>query len=148
MQKSFQKIPLLLSLIFFLASIFSFLYLYQEIKNNSWEIDKKENEWRIEAIRREELKTLNNSIEAIKEERQQLETHFARSSDVVLFLNTVEGLAKGAGIEKEVRSVDISKRKKFGDKYPAVLEYYFFLGFCSDFGSFRFWFLFFSTNKQ
>ncbi|KKR62126.1 hypothetical protein A2643_02060 [Candidatus Nomurabacteria bacterium RIFCSPHIGHO2_01_FULL_39_220] len=112
MQKSFQKIPLLLSLIFFLASIFSFLYLYQEIKNNSWEIDKKENEWRIEAIRREELKTLNNSIEAIKEERQQLETHFARSSDVVLFLNTVEGLAKGAGIEKEVRSVDISKDKK------------------------------------
>ena len=111
MQKSFQKIPLLLSLIFFLASIFSFLYLYQEIKNNSWEIDKKENEWRIEAIRREELKTLNNSIEAIKEERQQLETHFARSSDVVLFLNTVEGLAKGAGIEKEVRSVDISKDK-------------------------------------
>lgn len=104
--------PLLLSLIFFLASSFVFLYLYKEIKNNSREIDKRESEWRSETFRREELKTLDDSIKIIAEERKQLEAHFARSSDVVPFLDTIEGLAREAGVSEDVSSVDISGDKQ------------------------------------
>lgn len=62
--------------------------------------------WHTEASRREEIKSLNRSMEMIEEERASLQAHFAQSADVVLFLDAIEGLAPKAGVKAEVLSVD------------------------------------------
>ena len=68
-----------------------------------------ENEWQTEAMRRDEIRTLEHSVKIIEGERAQLETHFAQSSDVVPFLDTIEKLSSKAGTKAEVTSVDIAK---------------------------------------
>ncbi len=107
MQKVFQKIPLLLSIIFFCISVFVWLFLFREIKNKNQELELMERRWQLEAQKREDIKTLNYSFKIIKEEKAQLETHFAQSSDIVPFLDTIEGLAGKVGAKAEVSSVDI-----------------------------------------
>jgi len=107
MQKVFQKIPLLLSIIFFCISVFAWLFLFREIKNKNQELELMERRWQAEAQRRDEIKALDHSVKTIEEERAQLETHFARSSDIVPFLDTIEGLASKGGAQAEVSSVDI-----------------------------------------
>lgn len=62
-----------------------------------------------EASRREEVKLLNNSIETIKRDKALIESHFAKSSDVVPFLDTIEALGPKVGVKAETTSVDISK---------------------------------------
>lgn len=109
MQSNFPKIPLLLSAIFFILSCLIFVFLYKAINNNNRESQLREGEWQIEAQRRDEIKALDHSIKIIEEERTQLETHFAKSSDIVPFLDTIERLASKAGARAEVTSVDIPK---------------------------------------
>lgn len=109
MQSNFPKIPLLLSAIFFILSCIVFLFFYRVINDNNRESQLKEGEWQSEAFRRDEIKALDRSVKIIEGERVQLETHFAQSSDVVPFLDTIEGLAPQVGIQAEVVSVDILK---------------------------------------
>lgn len=107
MKNNFHKIPLFLSVIFFIFSSFAFLYFYREINNNSEKSQLAEIKWQIEMDRRDEIKTLERSVKTIEEERTQLETHFAQSSDIVPFLDTIEGLASKVGAKAEIISVDI-----------------------------------------
>ncbi|OGI68839.1 hypothetical protein A3A05_02450 [Candidatus Nomurabacteria bacterium RIFCSPLOWO2_01_FULL_41_12] len=109
MQSSFSKIPLFLSIIFFLFFCAIFLYFFGAISNHNKESQLKELEWRAETSRREEIKALDLSIKRLEGERVQLETHFAKSSDVVPFLDTIEELAPQVGAEAGVSSVDISE---------------------------------------
>jgi hypothetical protein len=102
MQSNFPKIPFFLSAAFFILSCLIFVFFYKAINNNNIESQVREEEWQREALRREEIKTLDRSIEIIKEERAQLETHFAQSSDIVPFLDTIEKLAGEAGTKAEV----------------------------------------------
>src|SRR3989344_7773090 len=95
-QNSFSKILFLFSIVFFCISIIIFLFFFQEIKNNDKESQMKELEWQTEAKERSEIRTLDNLVKTIKSERVQLETHFAQSSDIVPFLDTIEGLASRA----------------------------------------------------
>ena len=106
-QNSFSKILFLFSIVFFCISIIIFLFFYQEIKNNDKESQIKELEWRTEAKERSEIRTLDNLVKIIKSERAQLETHFAQSSDIVPFLDTIEGLASRATTKAETTSVNI-----------------------------------------
>ena len=53
------------------------------------------------------METLDNSIKIIDKEMIELETHFAKSSDIVPFLDTIEGLASKVNISAEVVSVNI-----------------------------------------
>lgn len=107
MQSNFPKIPLFLSIIFFIFSLFVFVFLYKAIDNSNKESQLKEMEWQSELLRRDEIRVLDNSVKAIEKERVQLENHFAQNSDIVPFLNTIEGLASKVGIKAEVTSVDL-----------------------------------------
>ncbi len=69
----------------------------------------REKEWQTEANRRNEIKTLNDSVKMIEEEKIRLETHFAKSSDIVPFLDTIEGLAPKVSVETEVSAVDVAE---------------------------------------
>ena len=105
--RNFPKKPLILSILFFCVFLSAFLYLYRQINNKNDELQLKETEFQTEALRRDEIKALDNSVKIIEMERVQLDTHFARSSDVVPFLDTIEKLAISAHNEAEVVSVNI-----------------------------------------
>ena len=111
MQNKSTKISLFLSTLFFLFSFFVFLYFFKAINNNNEESQSREDEWQRETFRRDEIKALDRSIKIIEPERIELETHFAKSSDAVPFLDTIERLAPRAGASAEVTSVDIGEDK-------------------------------------
>ena len=71
----------------------------------------REKEWQTEANRRNEIKTLNDSVKMI-EEKIRLETHFAKKKKVPTlfpFLDTIEGLAPKVSVETEVSAVDVAE---------------------------------------
>lgn len=109
MQSNFPKLPLLLSIIFFIISAITSLSFYKAISSSEKESQLKEEKWQIETMRRDEIRSLDNSVRIIEGERAQLETHFAKGSDVVSFLDTIEGLASKTGAKAEVTSADISE---------------------------------------
>ena len=111
MKNIFPKIPLLLSIIFFIFSCFVLFLLYGKINDNNQKSQIAGEEWQKEADRREEMRSLEHSVKIIKQERDQLETHFAQSSDIVPFLDTIESLAPKTGVKAEISSVDIVDNK-------------------------------------
>ena len=108
MQNNFPKMSLFLSFMFFCVSFFVFLFFYRAISDNNKESQLKEQQWQSETLRRNGIKQLDDSVKMIEGDRAQLETHFAQSSDIVPFLDTIEGLAPKTGITAEVTSVDLS----------------------------------------
>ncbi len=108
-QSNLSKTPLLLSAIFFCIFLSVFLFLHKLVINNNERSQLKEKEWQNEAFRRDEIKALNRSIETVKEEKARLETHFAQSSDIVPFLDTIEELGRKVDAKAEFVSVDILK---------------------------------------
>ena len=62
--------------------------------------------WQTEAHRRDEINLLNNSLEEVSNNRVLLETHFAKISDIVPLLNTLQALGPSVGATTEVDSVD------------------------------------------
>ena len=107
MKFNFPKIPLFLSVALLILCSLSFFLLYKKVNSNSVLAKQAEGDWQNEASRRDEIKLLNDSIKAIAAEKEQLETHFVKSSDVVPFLDTIEGLAPQANAKAEVTSVDM-----------------------------------------
>jgi hypothetical protein len=108
-KKNSIKIPFTLSVFFLCISVSLFLFFYQTTNDNNKKAQTAEKEWQVEASRRDEIRTLYHSIQVIGEERSEIETHFARSSNIVPFLDTIEALAPRAGAVAEVTSVDILK---------------------------------------
>jgi len=108
MQSNFPKVPFFISIIFFILSCLLFVYLNRLINSDDKEVRAKEERWQIEARRRDEIKALDRSVRVIEVERAALETHFARSSDIVPFLDTMEELATQVGAKAEVTSVAIA----------------------------------------
>jgi hypothetical protein len=108
MQKSLKNIYLLLSVLFLIASIFLFFFLYKETMGNDETSKQAETAWQTEADRRNEIKSLDLSIAEIEPERALFETHFVPSSDIVPFLDTIETLATEAGAKSEVSSVVVA----------------------------------------
>jgi hypothetical protein len=106
MKNNFPKLSLTVSFIVFCIFLFAFFYLQKEMNKNVQESKLKEVKFQTEALRRDEIRTLNNSINVIQKERTQLETHFAQSSNIVPFLDIIEGLATKIGVKAEVTSVD------------------------------------------
>ena len=101
--------PLILAIIFLLIFSSLFVFLYKKINTSNQETEQKTLVWETEMIRRENIKSLNRSLEEIKNSRLNLETHFAQSSDVVPFLDTLEKLDTKVGVLAEVGSVDTGK---------------------------------------
>jgi len=107
MQNNLTKIQLSVSIIFLFFSIFIFSFTYYLINKSDIGFKVKEEKWQIEKFKRDEIKALDHSVKAVEEERAQLESHFAQSSDIVPFLDTIEALAPKTGAKAEVTSVDI-----------------------------------------
>jgi hypothetical protein len=115
MKNFFQKIPLLLSVLFFIVVSFVFTFFFREINNNNQKAMEGITKWQTEADRRDEIISLDRSLQENAGERAQLDTHFAQSSDVVPFLDTIEKLAGTVGAVAQVDSVDT------GNDYQSLL---------------------------
>lgn len=112
MQNNSKKIQLFLSVVFFIFFIFfilAFLFIYREVNRNNQKAEQSLVLLKNEVKERDEIKSLNRSIGTIREDRALLETHFAKSSDIVPFLDTIEALAVKAEVKAEVASVDAVK---------------------------------------
>lgn len=111
MKNNFPKIQFFTSLAFFVFSCALFFYFYQAIHSFNEKTQVSDTTWRAESVRREEIKTLDQSIKDITDERAALDTHFAKSSDVVPFLNTIEGLGPKVGAVASISSVNVPDDK-------------------------------------
>ncbi|MBP9711656.1 MAG: hypothetical protein KBD55_01320 [Candidatus Pacebacteria bacterium] len=106
MKINFQKIPFVLSIVFLLSACFAFIFLYGQIINNNSQAEVVNKEWGSEFARREEIKSLDRSLRAVDAGKVALESHFAKSTDAVPFLDTIESLAVVAGAQFEIISVE------------------------------------------
>lgn len=109
MKNNFPKKQILFSTLFFIFSIALFFYFFKMTNKNKEISQMAEKEWQVESSNRDKMKTLNKTLRAIEKERMELETHFAQSSDIVPFLNTIDQLGPKVGVVVNVSSVDILK---------------------------------------
>lgn len=109
MKNNFQKISLFLSAIFFIFSCFAFVFLYREINDNNQKVQQDLTTWTAEMRLREEIRSFDRSLQKIADDRIMLETHFAKSSDIVPFLDSIEKLAPRVGATARIDSVDALK---------------------------------------
>ena len=105
MKNNFQKTALFLSLAIFLLLCFVFIILYRQININNQNAEASTTKWQTEAQRRNDIISLNSSLKQVSNDRALLDTHFAQSSDIVPFLNTISGLAPSVGATSEIDSV-------------------------------------------
>jgi hypothetical protein len=106
MKNNFNKISLFLSGLILLSLCCISVYLYRIINANNQKAESDMATWQTEANRRNDITSLNKSLEQVSSDRTLLATHFAQSSDVVPFLNTIEQLAPTVGAQAEVDSVN------------------------------------------
>lgn len=106
MKNNFQKIMLFVSFILLLFFSFAFVFLYQKINDNNKEIQQDAVNLQTEARRRDNLASLNRSLQKNAPNRALLENHFVKSSDIVPFLNMIEKLASEAGVSSQIDSID------------------------------------------
>ena len=97
MPNNFPKLALFLSVTLFIFSCVAFLFLYQKINENNSITEKNNATWQNEADKRNVLSLMDHSIKVIKPETIELGKHFAQSSDVVPFLNSIENIARVVG---------------------------------------------------
>ncbi len=110
MKTHFQKLPFLFSIVMILVSVFVFTTLYLETVRNHTDSEEIISKWQTERDHRDEIKALERSVSMYSSERLQLESHFARSSDVVPFLDNMEELARTVNTDPEIISVEALKK--------------------------------------
>ena len=106
MKNNSQKIPLFISAIIFLFLCIVFIFLYKEINNNNEKAKQSAIDFQTEMSRRNEITSLDNSLQENNKNKAILESHSAKSSDIVPFLDTIEKLAPQIGANAEIDSVD------------------------------------------
>ena len=111
--KNKSKKPLIfISIVVFLLITGVFYFSYTEIEKKNNKAEKTINQWQAEDLRRKEIETIIKSVQAIKDDNEVIKTHFAQSSDLVPFLDTIDGFAPKVGAENEITSVDITQDTK------------------------------------
>lgn len=80
--------------------------LYTKTNQNNQKAKLGTIAWQTETDQRDDINSLNNSLEQISDERALLDSHFAQSSDVVPFMNTIEQLGAPTGASVEIASVE------------------------------------------
>ena len=103
---------LILSFIFMLFFMFIFIFLYQSIANNNNTKEQIAIDLKTEIEKQNEIKSLDDSLKMMLKEKELLDSHFAKSSDIVLFLDTIEQLGEEVFVKMEVFSVEQPKIKK------------------------------------
>lgn len=109
MKNIFQKKSLIISVVLFLFSCFIFIYFVTYVNNIKKTTQLAQEKWQTEESQKENSRALVNLIKSIEPQRVQLETHFVQSSNIVPFLDTIEGLVKEAEVKAEVVSVNPAK---------------------------------------
>ena len=109
--RKFKKEPLIFSLIFFAIALAAFLFLYNQVLGNRESAENSELSFREEAARREEVRSIERFAEEIQADKVKLDSHFAVSSNVVPYLDTLESLGKQVSAKPEVVTVDVTKDK-------------------------------------
>ncbi len=104
--KKFKKTPFFLSSLLLALSGAALFFLYQTIDENKKLAAEARAAWQKEEARRQEIKSLEIFLQDVEAERTELDAHFARSSNIVPFLDSIEELARRVGAEPEVVSVD------------------------------------------
>lgn len=107
MKNKFQKILLLVSIAFLPVFCFAFVFLYKEINTNNNKTQQDEINLQAETLRRDNIASLNQSLQKIASDRVLLDSHFIKSSDIVPFLNIIEKLASEAEVSAQIDSVDL-----------------------------------------
>lgn len=111
MQNKFKKILIFTPIIVFIVLTVAFYFLYKEIQIKNTNAEKVLSEWQIEDSRRNEIKNIMRSVKIIEQDNDLLQTHFAKGSDVVPFLDNIDSFAPKVNSENEVISVEITKEK-------------------------------------
>lgn len=106
MKNNLPKIPLFFTIILLIFFTFAFIFLYKKINENNQKAEEGIATWTKEARRRDDIRSLDRSLKEMEGDRTLLETHFAKSSDVVPFLDTIEKLAPTVGASAQVESVN------------------------------------------
>lgn len=101
-----HRMEMFLSIVLFIFACIIFVYIYGKIKENNQKAESEMVSWQVETERRNDITSLNDSLGQISSDRDLLGTHFAQSSDVVPFLNTIEQLSPPGGAKVEVDSVE------------------------------------------
>ena len=109
MRIKLPKIRILLAVGFFLCSLLLFDLLYGYVNKKNKAATTLERKWKVEELRRENVKNLERFLEEKGGEISMLDTHFVGSGDVVTFLDLIESLGKQAGSQSEVTLIDIPK---------------------------------------
>ncbi len=107
MKNQFQKIPFLLPAIFFIVLCGIYVFLSTAIRSNNQKAEDSTLSWQAETDRRYEIRSLDRSMPEISADKVELENHFAKSSDAVPFLDTIEKLAKDAGTVAIISTVNV-----------------------------------------
>jgi hypothetical protein len=109
MDNKFKKNSLALSIIVFLIFCGLFSFLYQGIENNLKISKETQVSLQQEAEKRQQVKDFNDSFKLIEKDKTLFETHFAQSSDIVPFLNTIEKMASSVGTKSEVSAIKVAE---------------------------------------
>jgi len=112
MKNNSHKSLLIFSIIFLVFSCFLFFIINREIVSNKTAYEDSELKWRKEVDKIEGIKLLNSSFKKIEKEKDLIETHFARSSNIVPFLDTMEAVGNNVGLKTEVTLIDVPKESK------------------------------------
>lgn len=107
MQNFYQKKLLIVSGLFVVMSVGIFLFLYLTIKKNDAIAKEAGKNWQLAVEKREKLSSLDSLVRNIEGEKVALETHFAHSSDIVPFLDTMDSIGTQAKVNSSVSSVDV-----------------------------------------
>jgi hypothetical protein len=112
MKYTFPKLAFLASIILLIFSCASFYILYNKINDNNDVSSTALSELQLESQKRSNLESLQRFIKDIDDDKENLDSHFIRSGDVVPFLNMVESLAPQVGAKSEVSAVNIGEDNK------------------------------------
>ncbi len=109
MKKKHVIIQISTAALLFIFSLSGFFILHAYInKKNNEALDAEKN-WAIEEARRENVKALELFLEDKTEERNEIDKHFVKNTDIVVFLDTIENLAPQVGAKAEVTLIDVPK---------------------------------------
>ena len=87
---------------------FGFFYIFNSIQTLNQGSALLQEQIQSEKNRRDNISNLNTQIKNIAPQRETLESHFAKDSDVVPFLDNLQALSVKAGAPAEVSSVGLS----------------------------------------
>ncbi len=103
---------IILALVFIAIAGFLFLYILQRLEAKNTNAIYLASLAQSQIIHRQKIANMNSEVKSVAPERAKLDSHFAKSSDVVPFLDTLQELSVQAGSPAEFSSVNLSKDGK------------------------------------